>query len=172
MLDASSNREDRTMRARAEWMLGGLLVVAMIAGCDRSAAPRDAAKSAATAPAASLADTSWQLVQFIGSDGGKVEPDDRTKYTLTFEPDGVVVARIDCNRGRGSWKSDEPGQLVLGPLALTRMMCPPGSMHDRVAADFGAVRAYAVKGGHLFLSLMADGGTYEYEPATAPAQSG
>jgi para-nitrobenzyl esterase len=163
------------MRARAEWMLGGLLVVATIAGCDRSTAPPEAAKSgtgAAAAPAPSLVDTSWQLVRFTGSDGSKVEPDDRAKYTLTFQPDGVVVARIDCNRGRGAWKSDQPGQLVLGPLALTRMMCPPGSMHDRVAADFGAVRAYTLKDGHLMLSLMADGGTYEYEPATTAPSSG
>jgi para-nitrobenzyl esterase len=163
------------MRARADWLLGGLLVVAPIAGCDRSTAPPEAAKSgtgAAAAPAPSLVDTSWQLVRFTGSDGSKVEPDDRAKYTLTFQPDGVVVARIDCNRGRGAWKSDQPGQLVLGPLALTRMMCPPGSMHDRVAADFGAVRAYALKDGHLMLSLMADGGTYEYEPATTAPSSG
>jgi len=156
------------MRARAEWMLGVFLVAATIAGCDRSGAPSDAARTAATAsPAASLAGTSWQLVRFTGSDGSKVEPDDRAKYTLAFEPDGVVIAHIDCNRGRGSWKSDAPGQLVFGPLALTRMMCPPGSMHDRVAADFGAVRSYAIKDGQLQLSLMADGGTYEYEPAPA-----
>ena len=162
------------MRARAEWILGALFAAATIAGCDRSAAPPDAAKSGASAPAAaaSLAGTSWQLVRFTGSDGSTIEPDDRTKYTLTFQPDGVVVARIDCNRGRGSWKSDQPGQLVLGPLALTRMMCPPGSMHDRVAADFGAVRAFALKDGHLFLSLMADGGSYEYEPAAAAPPSG
>ena len=162
------------MRARAEWMLGGLLVVATIAACNRSTAPEAAKPAASTpaAPAASLADTAWQLVGFTGSDGSKVEPDDRAKYTLTFQSDGVVVARIDCNRGRGSWKSDQPGQLVLGPLALTRMMCPPGSMHDRVAADWDAVRSYATKDGHLFLSLMADGGTYEYEPATAASTSG
>ena len=163
------------MRARVEWILGCLLVAAAIAGCDRSTAPPEAAKPGASAsatpaptvPAASLAGTSWQLVKFTGSDGSKLEPDDRTKYTLAFQPDGVVVARIDCNRGRGAWKSEAPGQLVLGPLALTRMMCPPGSMHDRVAADWGAVRSYTLKDGHLFLSLMADGGTYEYEPATA-----
>ncbi len=158
------------MRARVEWILGCLLVAAAIAGCDRSAAPTDAAKTAASSPvlpAAGLASTSWQLVKFTGSDGSKLEPDDRTKYTLAFQPDGVVVARIDCNRGRGAWKSGEPGQLLLGPLALTRMMCSPGSMHDRVAADWGAVRSYTLKDGHLFLSLMADGGTYEYEPATA-----
>ncbi|HEY6892813.1 MAG TPA: META domain-containing protein [Rhodanobacteraceae bacterium] len=155
------------MRTRAEWILGGLLAVAAIAGCDRSPAPQDTAKTGATNPAASLAGTSWQLVAFTGSDGSKVQPDDRTKYTLTFQPDGVVVARIDCNRGRGSWKSESPGQLVLGPVASTRMLCPPGSMHDRVAGDFGAVRTYTLKNGHLYLSLMADGGTYEYEPASA-----
>lgn len=165
------------MRARAEWMLGCFLVAATIAGCDRSGAPPDAKKPASAAqapatPAASLAGTAWQLVKFTGSDGNKVEPDDRSNYTLAFQPDGVVVARIDCNRGRGTWKSDEPGQLLLGPLALTRMMCPPGSMHDRVAADWDAVRAYTQKDGHLFLSLMADGGTYEYEPATAAPKSG
>ena len=153
------------MRAYAEWMLGLVFVAASLAGCDRSAPPD--AKPTAAAPAQNLAGTSWQLVRFTGSDGAKIAPDDRTKYTLTFEPDGAVVARIDCNRGRGAWKSEAPGQLVLGPLALTRMMCPPDSMHDRVAADWDAVRSYATKDGHLFLSLMADGGTYEYEPATA-----
>jgi para-nitrobenzyl esterase len=158
------------MRARVEWMLGAVVVAATIAGCDRSAPP--AAKTAATAPAASLAGTSWQLVRFTGSDGSKLEPDDRTKYTLTFGPDGAVVARIDCNRGRGVWKTGAPGQLVLGPLALTRMMCPPDSMHDRVAADWDAVRSYTMKDGHLFLSLMADGGTYEYEPAPTAPPSG
>jgi para-nitrobenzyl esterase len=172
MLGASSDREDRTMRAQVEWILGCVILAATIAACDRSAAPPDAAKSAAgpVAPATpGLAGTTWQLVRFTGSDGAKLEPDDRTKYTLAFQPDGVVVAHIDCNRGRGAWKSGEPGQLVFGPLALTRMMCPPGSMHDRVAADWDAVRSYAMKDGHLFLSLMADGGTYEYEPAsTAP----
>ena len=160
------------MHARVAWMLGAFLIAATITGCDRSAPPD--AKPAATpvVPAATLAGTSWQLVKFTGSDGSTLEPDDRTKYTLTFQPDGAVVARIDCNRGRGTWKSDTPGQLVLGPLALTRMMCPPGSMHDRVAADWDAVRAYTMKDGHLFLSLMADGGTYEYEPATAAPSSG
>ena len=34
-------------------------------------------------------------------------------------PPGVSM-RIDCNRGSGTWKSAEPGQLVFGPLAVTR----------------------------------------------------
>jgi para-nitrobenzyl esterase len=158
------------MIARASWttwLAGAFAAAVLLSGCGK---PGPSAPPAA-APA-SLAGTAWQLVKVTGSDGKSVEPDDRSKYTLSFEPDGVVVARIDCNRGRGTWKSDAPGQLVFGPLALTRMMCAPGSMHDRVAADWGAVRSYAIKDGHLLLSLMADGGVYEYEAVTAAAPSG
>jgi len=155
------------MIARTSWMtfLLGTLITVMLAGCERTAAPPAATSAAATpASAENLAGTSWQLVKATGGDGKSIEPDDRTKYTLSFEPDGGVVARIDCNRGHATWKSEAPNQLALGPLALTRMMCPDGSMHDRVAADWGAVRTFAIRDGHLILSLMADGGTYEYEP--------
>ena len=114
---------------------------------------------------APLAGTSWQLVRFQGGDGAVVTPDDGSKYTLTFSGDGAVAARIDCNRGRGTWKSASPGQLALGPLALTRAMCPPQSMHDRIVKQWSSIRSYVIKDKHLFLSLMADGGIYEFQPA-------
>jgi para-nitrobenzyl esterase len=50
-------------------------------------------------------------------------------------------------------------------------MCPPGLLHDRIAKDLGFVRSYVMKDGHLFLSLMADGGIYEFEPPTTAAKS-
>ena len=43
-----------------------------------------------------------------------------------------VNARIDCNRGRGTWKSSGANQLQFGPLALTRAKCADGSMHDQM----------------------------------------
>lgn len=119
----------------------------------------------------SLAGTSWQLVGFVGGDDQKLTPDDRSKYTLAFNADGSVNARIDCNRGRGTWKSAAPGQLEFGPIATTRAMCPAGSMHDQIVRQLPHVRSYLVRDGHLFLSLMADGGTYEFEPGAA-AQPG
>lgn len=118
--------------------------------------------------ASDLGGTSWQLVQFQSGDGTTLMPDDKAKYTLTFHTDGTVNTRIDCNRGRGTWTSTEPNQLQFGPLALTRAMCPPGSLHDRIARDWGFVRSYILKDGHLFLSLMADGGIYEFEPIESP----
>ena len=111
-----------------------------------------------------LEGTSWQLVRFQGSDDRTLTPDDRTKYTIEFGPNGALTARIDCNRGRGPWKSSGPNQLQFGPLALTRVQCPPGSLHDQIVKQWNFVRSYVLKDGHLFLSLMADGGIYEFEP--------
>jgi putative lipoprotein len=118
-------------------------------------------------PAPALAGTSWQLVKFQGGDDTTLTPADRSKYTIEFGPDGFVTARIDCNRGRGSWTSPAPRQLRLGPLALTRAMCPPGSLHDRIVKHWDYIRSYVLKDGHLFLSLMADGGIYVFEPVVA-----
>lgn len=112
-----------------------------------------------------LAGTSWRLVKFQGGDGVVLTPEDRSRYTFAFGRDGSVSARIDCNRGRGGWKSDAPGQLRFGPMAITRAACPPGSLHDQIVRQLPFIRSYVVKDGRLFLSLMADGGVYELEPA-------
>ncbi len=111
-----------------------------------------------------LADTSWQLVKFQGGDEKTLMPDDKAKYTIAFGEDGGVSVRIDCNRGRGTWKSSGPNQIEFGSLALTRAMCPPAPLNDRVPKDWQYVRSYTVKEGHLFLALMADAGIYEFEP--------
>jgi para-nitrobenzyl esterase len=116
----------------------------------------------------SLAGTSWQFVRFQGGDGRVQVPDDRAKYTVAFAANGSVSVRFDCNRGRGSWKSERPGLLLFGPMAMTRAMCPPGSLHDQFVKHWFYIRSYMIRGGRLYLALMADGGIYEFEPAARP----
>lgn len=111
-----------------------------------------------------IGETSWQLVKFQGGDGAVLTPDDRTKYTLAFTNDGYVSARFDCNRGRGTWILNGPNEIRFGPMALTRANCPPGSLHDHLVKQWPSIRSYTLKGGHLFLALMADAGSYEFEP--------
>jgi heat shock protein HslJ len=122
---------------------------------------------------AGLPNTSWQLLEIRNADGTSLHPDDSTKYTVAFEADGSVVARLDCNSGRGTWKSTSPGAIELGPMALTRVMCPPGSLSDRVAKDWSTVQSYTIDDGHLRLPLSA-GGYYEFapfaQPSSAPSQ--
>jgi heat shock protein HslJ len=112
-----------------------------------------------------LAGTSWKLVRFQGGDDTTLTPDDRSKYTIAFGADGQVTARIDCNRGRGTWRPSGVSQVALGPLALTRARCPAGSMHDQIVKNWSSIRTYLLREGHLFLLLTADGGAYEFEPA-------
>lgn len=119
-----------------------------------------------------ISGTSWQLVKFQGGDDTVLMPDDRSKYTVAFGADGAVSARIDCNRGRGTWKSPAASQLRLGPLALTRAKCPPGSLHDHIVKQWEHVRSYTIRDGHLFLSLVADGGIYEFEPVSSAQSAG
>lgn len=83
-----------------------------------------------------LADTSWQLIRFQGNDDTLLTPDDGSKYTIAFGADGRVAARIDCNRGNGTWTSAGPSLVRFGPLALTRAKCPPGSLHDRIVRNW------------------------------------
>jgi heat shock protein HslJ len=113
----------------------------------------------------------WRLVEFRGGDDTRLTPDDAAKYTIEFKPDGSLIARIDCNRGRGSWKASGPS-LELGPLALTRAACPPGSLHDRIVKHWPSIRSYVLEDGHLHLALMADGGIYEFEPSPDAAPEG
>jgi para-nitrobenzyl esterase len=113
---------------------------------------------------AGIGGLSWQLVKFQGGNGAVLTPDDKTKYTVAFANNGNVKVRFDCNRGRGEWILNGPNQLHFGPLDITRVVCPPGSMHDQLVRQWPFIRSYAVKGGHLYLSLAADGGSYEFEP--------
>jgi heat shock protein HslJ len=116
-----------------------------------------------------LGGTSWRLVAFLAGDGTALTPEDSSKYTLAFDPAGQLSVRIDCNRGHATWTSAAANQLQFGPLALTRAMCPAAALNDRLVKDWQYVRSYTLKDHHLFLSLMADGGTYEYEPRAGPA---
>ncbi len=118
----------------------------------------------ASTVAAGLAGTSWQLVKFQGSDKTTLTPDDRAKYTIEFNAGGRLAARIDCNRGMGTWTARDANQIELGSLALTRAKCPPGSLHDQIVRQWPDIRSYTMRDGHLFLTLKADRGVYEFEP--------
>jgi heat shock protein HslJ len=120
----------------------------------------------------SLAGTSWQLVAIQSMDDaqGTTRIADPQRFTLRLGDDGRAAMRLDCNRGAGTWQATPSadgasGQLQFGPIAATRALCPPPHLDERVARDLAYVRSYLLKDGKLFLSLMADGGIYEWHPA-------
>lgn len=155
------------LKGTGHWSLvGGQLLLFGATGKPLAVFDRGTLPSPPPGPAP-LRGTNWQLVRFQGGDDRVLTPDDPAKYTIEFAADGRLSARIDCNRGAGSWKATESNELELGPLALTRAMCPPGSLHDHIVKQWSYVRSFLIKDGHLFLVLMADGGTFEFEPRAA-----
>ncbi len=131
-------------------------------------------------PSSPLAGTDWQLhtIQSMDDAQGTTKIADPSKFTVHFGADGRANFQLDCNRGMGDWKVEsagaESGKLTFGPIAATRALCPPPHVDERVARDMAYVRSYLLKDGKLFMSLMADGGIYEWAPlkAAAAAQNG
>ncbi|RVT83854.1 META domain-containing protein [Inhella crocodyli] len=127
--------------------------------------------TAALADASMFDGTRWHLLSIQSMDDaqGTTRIDDPNRFTLHFQPDGQAVFRLDCNRGQAQYESSpaadkNSGQMRFGPVAATRALCAPPHLDERVARDLGAVRSYLLKDGRLYLTLMADGGIYEWAP--------
>ena len=114
-----------------------------------------------------LAGTSWRLVKFQGADGTTVTPAASVPYTVVFGDDGRLTARLPCEQGGGTWSSEVPPGIRFGPLVLTASACQRDPVRDHVVRQWPMVRSYVLKDGHLFLSLFADGGVFEYAPLSA-----
>lgn len=120
-----------------------------------------------------LAGTQWRLERFQSMDDAQAPliSSDPSRYTLAFSADGRAEIRLDCNRGSASWSSSgeaDAGSLRFGPIASTRMLCPPDSFGTRLAQYLTDVRGYRLVGGRLTLSLMADAGLLTWEPSDEP----
>ncbi len=118
-----------------------------------------------------LAGTAWRLIEFQSMDDatGTVRPEPSALYTMRLHGDGTVNLRLNCNLANGSWTAvpsseGSNGNFEFGPLAMTRALCPPPSMDESFAAQAQYIRSYLLKDGRLYLSLMADGGIYAWEP--------
>ena len=116
-----------------------------------------------------LSGTSWELlaVQSMDDSQGTLKIPNPELFTASFADDGQVSFQLDCNRGTASWEvkpSAEPasGTLSFGPIAATRALCAPPNIDERVARELGMVRGYLLKNHRLYMTLMADGGIYEW----------
>jgi len=120
---------------------------------------------------AKLAATRWRLVEIQSMDDaiGTSRPSAPDLYTMDLNADGTVAMRLNCNRGRGPWTANPvgngaEGSFRVGPLAMTRALCPPPNLDARIAKDMAFIRSFLLRDGRLYLSLMADGGIYVWEP--------
>ena len=91
----------------------------------------------------------------------RVTVSDPGRYTIRLAEEGVVQARLDCNRGRGRYRIS-PGRLSFGPLASTRMACSEDSLSGLFMRDLPRVVSFFVEDGWLYLELPYDSGTMKF----------
>ncbi|HEX5690455.1 MAG TPA: META domain-containing protein, partial [Roseiflexaceae bacterium] len=120
-------------------------------------------------PTNTLVGTSWQWVK-LTDPTQMVEIQDRSNYTLTFADATNLSIKADCNQVQAAYKAGDDGALsiTLGPSTLA--LCPPNSRSDQFTKLLAGAAHYFIKDGNLFIDLMADGGTLEFEPAAAASQ--
>lgn len=125
--------------------LAAAALVLLMAAC-RSTPPPSSAPGADRA----LADNTWVLEEIV--EGEETTEPRTNSVTVAFTADGKASFTLDCNRGNATWTTGPgPGELRFGPLATTRMACPPGSSGDAVARAMADVVAYEVYDGRLTL---------------------
>lgn len=145
-------------RARCTARLA-VILGALVAGC--GAAPGNGALSRDRAPGA-VTGKIWQWERTV-TPVETVESPAPDRYTLELAPNGRLLVRADCNRGTGSYRIGT-GTIALGPIATTRMACPPGSLDARYLGDLQRATAFFVERGNLFIELPVDSGTLHFAP--------
>jgi heat shock protein HslJ len=116
---------------------------------------RDGKGALVFAPA--LTGVTWTLQEIRGG-SSPASPGDPSLYTLTFGDDGRVAVRADCNSGSGSY-TVTGSQITIGPVATTRVACPPGSLYDQFMQAIEAANSFTFSEGQLLLVWPEDGGT-------------
>jgi heat shock protein HslJ len=152
---------------RRRFVMTWLVVTILAAGCakkppdsgaNRSAPEKAAAVATAASDSIGRGPWKWIATQTPVRRIACVDPD---VYTVTFLPDSTVRLLIDCNRGSGPYHVSGKS-IRVGPVATTRMMCPPGSMDTVFGQQIDAARVWFMQSDTLMLDLTADGGTMRF----------
>jgi heat shock protein HslJ len=115
----------------------------------------------------SLSANPWQWVSFV-SPVEEVQIADPANYVVTFNQDGTLEIKADCNNAGGSYTTDGSSlKIEVGPMTMAA--CPPESRGDDFVKYLGFAAIYFFEGSDLYIDLMADGGTMRFTPLAGSA---
>ena len=113
-----------------------------------------------------LIDETWQWISLVETmpAAQSVVPDPEN-YTLTFNEDGTVSIKADCNIAMGSYElSGDQLTISLGPTTLAE--CGPDSSYNQFLTFLEQAAGYGTAFGNLVITLANDAGQMAFQRAT------
>ena len=102
----------------------------------------------------------WAAMQETVPASQSVVPDPQN-YTITFNTDGSVAIKADCNNVTENYKIDG-SNLTITLGASTLMACGDASQDTIYLASLSKVNSYAVENGQLQLMFPDNGGKMDF----------
>lgn len=167
------NQKRGTQMLRKQLLILCLLVLGItLAACEgvtitfddaADGAPEAAVQQAvelAAAPVVPVTFTNfvWQWSELAESNPASqsVVPDP-ANYTVTFQDDGSLVVKADCNNGTGSYtRAVDSDSLSIELGAMTAAFCGEASLDNQFMQLLSTVNAYTLSNGRLSLFTSAD----------------
>ena len=116
-------------------------------------------------PDPQLVDTIWQWQKRTSNMGEEllITVPDPEVYTLTFNPDGVFNAQVDCNNVQGQYATDMPGNIFMEAGPSTMVFCGEESVDQEMLKMFGPAQSYVFEDdGQVLVLKWVAGGPYDY----------
>ncbi|MBH8569615.1 META domain-containing protein [Microvirga sp. STS02] len=131
--------------------LSFFLLTLLAAGC-QTRPPQESAAShspSRVAPDARLRETRWVPRQLAGQ--LVAVPADTQEPYLLLRADGTAEGNGSCNRFRGTFFSEQAGELKFSPLMSTRMACAAIAIENEFTRALGQSSTYRISGDTLLL---------------------
>lgn len=111
-------------------------------------------------PEPELTGTVWQWVS-LTTPLDETAVADPTRYTITFNADGIAAIKADCNAVVASYTVDG-SSLTITPGPSTLVACPEDSIADQFVASLSNATVYFFLDGDLYMDMLADAGTLRF----------
>lgn len=102
----------------------------------------------------------WQLTTLDGSEVQMSE-----SYTVSFNTDGTVAGKADCNYFTGEYSSSEEGSLGLSSVSATKVNCESNSNSNSYLNSVTDAQSFEVRGENT-LTLNTGAGTLVFTKVT------
>jgi heat shock protein HslJ len=126
-------KENKTMNKKLQFviLLAALGIVLLLAACTKAATPT---------PDNSIQDIVWQWVTATNKTTGEVTTvTNPENYSITFNADGTLVGKADCNNFNGTYSQENGFSIKIG--ASTKAYCGDTSLDQQYLTLLSSVAA-------------------------------